>query len=107
MDFVNASATRFLYAEIIRYHQSKVSGIDEFEQRLKNTGKEIGYRLFNSMTSRIETKKTGSAFRLIDVIYFVNTDLWTALFGKSADSLEKNTEREECMFFKIGLSWQT
>lgn len=32
---------------------------------------------------------------MINVLYFIHSTVWKALFGKQADSLEKSTENED------------
>lgn len=40
---------------------------------------------------------------MINVLYFIHSTVWKALFGKQADSLEKSTENEdECKIDFLG-----
>jgi hypothetical protein len=56
----------------------------------------VGERLLELIFFREKGSKRET--KLLNMLLFVNTNIWRAIFGKSADSLEKSTENEdECM----------
>ncbi|RKP21457.1 transport protein particle component [Rozella allomycis CSF55] len=79
---------------MVQYVQKRVSGIQDFEKRLNNFGKNIGIRYIeifywrDKLTIRREN-------RIIPLLSFINTLIWKSLSGKPADSLEKSTENED------------
>lgn len=103
---VASSAFAFLYAEIVSYTQSRVSGIGELERRLSLLGYHHGQRFLPLLHSRLENPSAGGSSgsknpkretRLLPTLLWVHSQAWKALFGKQADSLERSTERsDEC-----------
>lgn len=104
---VSVSALAFLYAEILSYTQSRVSGIGELERRLSLMGYHHGQRLLPLLHSRLESPSGGGSssssknpkreIRLLPMLLWIHGNAWKALFGKVADSLERSTERsDEC-----------
>lgn len=61
--------------------------------RLKALGKEVGLRAFELMNAR-DSPAVEREISVIGMLAFVSNNLWKFLFGKCADSLEKNTENE-------------
>lgn len=98
---VAASSLAFLYSEMVQYVQGRVSGIAELEKRLSLMGYTMGQKLLAMTSHRLEMSTNGKnpkrEVRLLPVLLWVHTHLWKQAFGKSADSLERSTERnDEC-----------
>jgi hypothetical protein len=77
---------------MIQYTQKKSAGVDELEKRLAQIGYRVGIRYLELMYQRNALKRET---KLLQILLFINTSLWKALFGKQADSLEKGTENED------------
>ncbi|PWN37885.1 TRAPP I complex, partial [Meira miltonrushii] len=106
---VSASSLAFLFAEMVSYTQNRVSGISDLEKKLSLLGYRVGQRVLPLLSHRIEfptppSLSSGSSTynrnpkretRLLPVLLWLHTQLWKALFGKPADSLERSTEKED------------
>lgn len=78
------------------------------EDSLEKLGYNVGVRLLELLTFREKGQKR--ELRLLKMLEFVSITMWKALFGRQADSLEKNLEDEDSctilissLFFPIGL----
>ncbi|KAH0444753.1 hypothetical protein IEQ34_025534 [Dendrobium chrysotoxum] len=106
---VSSSALAFLFAEIVGYTQNRVSGISDLERKLSLMGYRVGQRVLPLLSHRIEfptppSLSSGSStynrtpkreIRLLPVLLWLHTQLWKALFGRAADSLERSTEKSD------------
>ena len=84
-----------LMNEAFSYLQTNVKGISQLEEKLKDLGKLTGrkYHELFSLRERLSKRQAISAQNAyIDALSFLSGQLWRSLFGKSADSLEKNVE---------------
>ncbi|WFD42822.1 Trafficking protein particle complex subunit 31 [Malassezia psittaci] len=105
---VDASALQFLFAEMVAYAQTRVTGITEFEQLLSTMGMRVGNRLLILTVHRKETsanpKKPKRDTRLLPTLIWVYTAFWKAIFGAQADSLERSTESERSDEYMISMN---
>ncbi|KAJ1826892.1 protein particle complex subunit [Coemansia sp. RSA 2599] len=92
-DKVSLSAFAFVFAEIIRYSQNRVLGIQDLEAKLSEIGKRVGVRVFELTMWR--EKNVHRESRVLQTLVFLNTVVWRALFDKQADSLERSTESDD------------
>ncbi|KZO99817.1 TRAPP complex subunit trs31 [Calocera viscosa TUFC12733] len=94
---VSAAAYAFLFSEMIQYTQKRVHGIGDLEKRLSLLGYRIGTRTLELMIWRNEgnSKNPKRETRLLPVLYVVHTQLWKAIFGKTADAIEKSVENDD------------
>eukprot|EP01097_Dermamoeba_algensis_P006017 TRINITY_DN378_c0_g1_i1.p1 TRINITY_DN378_c0_g1~~TRINITY_DN378_c0_g1_i1.p1 ORF type:complete len:193 (-),score=25.28 TRINITY_DN378_c0_g1_i1:64-642(-) len=90
---VSAHAFAFLFSELIQYSQARVTQISELETRLSDVGYEVGFRMLELIAFREKSYKRET--RLIGILLFIHTVVWKILFNKTADSLEKITDRED------------
>jgi hypothetical protein len=90
---VSLSAFSYLYSEMVQYHQNRVDSISELERRLEATGFGVGLRVLELLTYRQRDYKRET--RLMNVLQFVSTVAWKALFGKAADSLERSMDHAD------------
>ena len=67
-------------------------------QRLAEFGYHVGIRILELVCWREKNSKRET--RIIGILVFIQTNVWKTLFGKQADSLEKN-DKEECKKTKI------
>jgi hypothetical protein len=61
--------------------------------RLNEYGYRVGSRVLELLAWREKVAKR--EIKVINVLYFIHSTVWKALFGKQADSLEKSTENED------------
>ncbi|KAJ1817928.1 protein particle complex subunit [Coemansia sp. RSA 2598] len=92
-DKVSLNAFAFVFAEIIRYSQNRVLGIQDLEAKLSEIGKRVGVRVFELTMWR--EKNVHRESRVLQTLVFLNTVVWRALFDKQADSLERSTESDD------------
>ncbi|KAI8991997.1 NO signaling/Golgi transport ligand-binding domain-containing protein [Mycotypha africana] len=78
---------------MLQYAQKRVNGIQDLERKLNEFGYRVGYRLLELLAWREKSAKR--EIKVINVLYFIHSTVWKALFNKSADSLEKSTENED------------
>ncbi|OBZ85293.1 Transport protein particle subunit trs31 [Choanephora cucurbitarum] len=90
---VSLSAQTFLFSEMLQYAQKRVNGIQDLERKLNEFGYRVGFRVLELLAWREKVAKR--EIKVINVLYFVHSTVWKALFGKQADSLEKSTENED------------
>lgn len=90
---VSLSSFCLLYSEIIQYHQNRVDSLSELERRLEGTGYAVGLRVLELLAYRNRDYKRET--RLMGVLQFVSTQVWKALFGKAADSLERSIDHAD------------
>ncbi|KAJ2060699.1 protein particle complex subunit [Coemansia aciculifera] len=92
-DRVGLGAFAFMFAEIIRYSQNRVLGIQDLEAKLSEIGQRVGVRMFELAMWREKTVHRET--RVLQTLVFINTVVWRALFDKQADSLERSTESDD------------
>ncbi|KAJ3374837.1 hypothetical protein AMAG_13523 [Allomyces macrogynus ATCC 38327] len=90
---VSLSAFAFLFSELVQYSQKHVKGIQDLEKRLNLVGYRVGQRLLELLVFRDRGSKRD--VKLLNALLFINTNVWKALFGKPADSLEKSSEHDD------------
>eukprot|EP00656_Telonema_subtile_P013989 TRINITY_DN17114_c0_g1_i1.p2 TRINITY_DN17114_c0_g1~~TRINITY_DN17114_c0_g1_i1.p2 ORF type:complete len:186 (+),score=39.66 TRINITY_DN17114_c0_g1_i1:80-637(+) len=89
---VSASSFHWLLSEMVQYSQARVTSVDELETRLAHLGAQIGSRMLELVCFR--ERQSRRTTRVIEVLQFVQVDLWTTVFGKPADELQKSTESD-------------
>jgi len=90
---VSLSFFALLYSELVQYHQNRVDSISELERRLESTGYGVGLRVLELLAYR--SKEYRRETRLMNMLQFVSTQVWKALFGKAADSLERSIDHAD------------
>ncbi|KAJ1666142.1 protein particle complex subunit [Coemansia sp. RSA 1813] len=92
-DKVSLSAFAFLFAEMIRYTQNRVLGIQDLETKLNELGQRVGVRVFELTMWREKIVRRET--RVLQMLVYINSVVWRALFDKPADSLERSTDNED------------
>jgi len=94
---VSLSAYAFLFSEIVQYTQKRVSGIGELERRLNVLGYRIGTRVLELMAWRTESssKAPKREIRFLPALMSIHTQVWRAVFAKTADAIEKSVENAD------------
>ncbi|RKP26489.1 NO signaling/Golgi transport ligand-binding domain-containing protein [Syncephalis pseudoplumigaleata] len=78
---------------MLQYAQNRVHGIQDLERKLNEFGYRVGIRSLELIMWR--EKNVTRETRVINVLYFIHTKVWKALFGRAADSLERSTENDD------------
>ncbi|KAF7494672.1 Trafficking protein particle complex subunit 5 [Sarcoptes scabiei] len=86
-DQISLSAFAFLFSEIIQYCENRVQLTSEMQSKLAEIGYNVGQRIVDLML--IREKNFRREIRLINMLIFVRSKVWTMLFGKEADKLEQ------------------
>jgi hypothetical protein len=84
---INLSAFSLLFCELVEYSQAKSSTIQELQARLTDAGRHIGYRIIDLIVNREKNYRRET--RIINMLMFIKTVFWRALFNKEADKLEQ------------------
>ncbi|KAG8463414.1 hypothetical protein KFE25_004925 [Diacronema lutheri] len=92
-EVVSQSAFAHLFSEFVQYSQARSITASELERRLEDAGVGIGVRILELASLR--DGKTRRETRMLGILQYVHTTIWKALFGKSADALEKVVENED------------
>eukprot|EP00736_Rhodelphis_marinus_P003780 Rmarinus@m.6957 len=90
---VSLSAFAFLFSEIIQYSQMRVRSWGDLEKRLEELGYEVGLRVLELVCTRDKNSKR--EVRLLNMLGFISSTVWKALFGKASDDLQRSTESED------------
>ncbi|GLE04300.1 hypothetical protein PINS_up016061 [Pythium insidiosum] len=90
---VSLSAFAFLFSEMVQYFQGRVQNITDLETRLDDAGFGVGVRVLELLCFREKSGRRET--RLINMLQFIVSTCWRALFGKAADALERSTENED------------
>ncbi|EGG13846.1 hypothetical protein DFA_11607 [Cavenderia fasciculata] len=90
---INLSSFAFLFSEIIQYSQDRIKAGHELEKKLSDIGFLVGTRVLELLVFREKNPKRET--KLLGILSFIHSNVWKALFGKQADSLEKSTEADD------------
>ena len=87
---VSLSSVVFLLSEFIQYNKGRVNSIAELEERLMDLGKPVGLRFLELLGLR--DKRGMRETKILGILTMIHTQLWTTMFGRKADSIEKGTD---------------
>ena len=87
---VSGAAFALLFAELVSYHQARVSAASELEARLEGAGRGVGARLLEALAQRDRPQRRDLS--AVAALQFVSGACWAALFGRAADALERSTD---------------
>lgn len=90
---VSMSAFAYIFGEAIVYCHSQSTDIHDLERRLNKLGSHIGARALELCVLR-EGKAAHRETRLMGMLQFVHTQIWRALFGRPADSMQVSTDEQ-------------
>ncbi|KAF5382235.1 hypothetical protein D9757_008926 [Collybiopsis confluens] len=96
---VSAASFAFLFSEVVQYTQKRVGGVNDLEKRLNTLGYRVGSRVLELSAYRLESlsKAPKRETRLLPALMSIHTQIWRAVFGKSADAIEKSVDNvDEC-----------
>ncbi|AOA60565.1 Trafficking protein particle complex subunit 31 [Komagataella phaffii CBS 7435] len=97
---VSLSSFSFLFCELVSWSRERANGIQELEKRLNGLGYTIGLKylellgLRENYITNTTTSKNGlnRDIKIIQMLEFIHTTFWKALFGKTADNLERSQD---------------
>ena len=94
ISFPPSDITNIVHSSLlVQYHQNRVDSISELERRLESSGYGVGLKMLELISLRNREFKRET--RLMNMLQFVSTQVWRALFGKPADSLERSVENAD------------
>ncbi|OAA59002.1 bet3 family protein [Niveomyces insectorum RCEF 264] len=88
---LSQSSFAYLFAEMVSYAQRRVTGIQELEMRLNTQGHPIGMKLLDLLLYREPVRSQTRPLTIIALLHFVKIAVWTHLFGRQANGLEKSS----------------
>ncbi|KAK4040027.1 NO signaling/Golgi transport ligand-binding domain-containing protein [Parachaetomium inaequale] len=89
---LSQSSFAYLFSEMVTYAQRRVTGIQELEKRLNLQGHPIGLKLLDLLLTREPPRSQTRPLTIIALLHFIKINLWTHLFGRQADRLEKSSD---------------
>lgn len=93
---INISAYALLFSEIVQYCQNRVLSVPELQAKLSELGFHVGQRILDLLFARERNFKRET--KLLNILVFIKTTMWKALFGKEADKLEHANDDERTYF---------
>ena len=90
---VALSTFSYVFSELVQYNMTKIRSSAELEANLEKLGKDLGKRVLDALFHR--DRLTKRELTEVGILQFISTTAWKALWGKSADSLERSTDRED------------
>ncbi|CAK7271668.1 Trafficking protein particle complex subunit 31 [Sporothrix epigloea] len=88
---LSQSAFAYLFSEMVGYAQRRVTGIQDLEKRLNVQGYPIGMKLIDLLLCREPPRNQLRPLNIINLLHFVKINVWTHLFGRQANGLEKSS----------------
>lgn len=93
---VSLGVFALLFSEIVQYCQNKVYTVPELQSKLSDMGQHVGVRMLELLFLREKNFKR--EIKLLNMLLFVKSNLWKALFGKEADKLEHANDDENTYY---------
>ncbi|KAF2225701.1 NO signaling/Golgi transport ligand-binding domain-containing protein [Elsinoe ampelina] len=85
---VSLSSFAHIFNSLISYHQARAPSVSDLESRLALSGYPIGVKMLDLLLYRQPQRSATRPTRLLELLQFIHTQLWRALFGRTADALE-------------------
>lgn len=89
---MSLSALAFLFCEIVNWAHSNSKGIQDLEGRLNGLGYQVGQRYLELIKLREGIKYGRRETKIIEILQFIHGPFWKAVFGKTANELEKSQD---------------
>jgi hypothetical protein len=93
---VSKSAFALLFAEVFHHCQQRASDAGELEERLKELGHSVGWRMLNLIVARERPRRRET--NVVGMLQLVTGTCWKALFGRDTNSLQRSTANESEYF---------
>ncbi|KAB5575575.1 NO signaling/Golgi transport ligand-binding domain-containing protein [Coniochaeta sp. 2T2.1] len=84
----------YLFSEMVSYAQRRFTGIQDLEKRLNTQGHPLGLKLLDLLLIREPPRSQLRPLNIIALLHLIKINLWTHLFGRQADRLEKSSNPE-------------
>ncbi|KAL1863161.1 hypothetical protein VTK73DRAFT_6406 [Phialemonium thermophilum] len=81
----------YLFSEMVNYALKRVTGIQDLEKRLNLQGHPIGLKLLDLLLQREPPRSQARPLTVVALLHLVKINLWTHLFGRQADRLERSS----------------
>lgn len=91
---ISLASFAYLFNSLITYHHAKSASVSEIETRLNRAGYPIGIKLLDLLLYRQPPRSATRPTRILDLLQFIQTTLWRALFSRNADALEQSTDKK-------------
>ncbi|SMQ48035.1 unnamed protein product [Zymoseptoria tritici ST99CH_1A5] len=91
---VSLSTFAHLFNTLITYHHTRSGSVAEIETRLNRAGYPLGLKLLDLHLHRSQGRTITRPTRILDVLQFIHTTLWRALFARAADALEQSNDKK-------------
>lgn len=88
-------ALSFLYCEIVNWALEQSKGTLDLENRLNGLGYQIGQRYLELVKLRAGMKNGKRETKIIEILQFVHGPFWRAIFGETANELEKLQDKND------------
>ncbi|KAM9911142.1 hypothetical protein OXX69_003797 [Metschnikowia pulcherrima] len=89
---ISLSTLAFLFCEVVSWAHGKSKGVSDLEGRLNGLGYQIGQRYLELVKLREGMKYVKREIRIIEILQFIHGPFWKAIFGKTANELEKSQD---------------
>ncbi|KAJ8921562.1 hypothetical protein NQ315_010467 [Exocentrus adspersus] len=93
---VSLSCFALLFSEVVQYCQNKSQTVPELQNKLHELGRKVGIKLIDLYFVREKNGKR--EIKLLNILLFVKSTLWKALFGREADKLEHSNDDENTYY---------
>lgn len=93
---INISTYALLFSEIVQYYQNRVYTVPELQTKLSQLGYHVGQRILDLLFVRERSYRR--EVKLLQVLLFIKSGVWKALFGKEADKLEHANDDERTYY---------
>ena len=93
---VSESSFALLFAEAVRYAQSRSDSVARLEGLLGGLGFEVGRRALELVAARERPERR--ELKMVSALQFVTSACWSSLFGVNADALERSPEGNDTFF---------
>lgn len=91
---INLSSLSFLFCEIVNWAHRQSRGILDLELRLNGLGYQVGQRYLELIKIREGFKYGKRETKVIEMLQFLHLPMWTAMFGRPANELEKSQDSD-------------
>lgn len=88
---VSLSSFAHILNSLIAYHQLRSPSVSDLEARLAASGYPIGTKLLDLLLYRQPQRAATRPIRILELLQFIHSVFWKALFGRPADALESST----------------
>ncbi|KAF4553805.1 Transport protein particle subunit trs31-like protein [Elsinoe fawcettii] len=85
---VSLSSFAHIFNSLISYHQARAPSVSDLEARLALSGYPIGVKMLDLLLYRQPQRSATRPTRLLELLQFIHTQFWRAMFGRTADALE-------------------